>query len=33
MEYFNGVFLSRFVVELGRQTNEDDAVPMRVGQS
>jgi len=33
MEYFNGVFLSRFVVELGRQTNEGDAVPMRVGQS
>jgi hypothetical protein len=33
MEYFNGVFLSRFVVELGRQTNVDDAVPMRVGQS
>ena len=32
MEYFNGVFLSRFVVELGRQTNADDAVPMRVGQ-
>jgi len=32
MEYFNGVFLSRFVVELGRQTNEGDAVPMRIGQ-
>lgn len=32
MEYFNGVFLSRFVVELGRQTNEGDAVPMRVGR-
>ena len=33
MEYFNGVFLSRFVVELGRQTDEGDAVPMRIGQS
>jgi GntR family transcriptional regulator len=31
MEYFNGVFLSRFVVELGRPTAEgDDAVPLRL---
>jgi len=30
MEYFNGVFLSRFVVELGRQAAAEDAVPMRV---
>jgi GntR family transcriptional regulator len=33
MEYFNGVFLSRFVVELGRQTRDDDAVALRVGQA
>lgn len=31
MEYFSGVFLSRFVVELGRQTQDDDAVALRVG--
>jgi GntR family transcriptional regulator len=30
MEYFNGVFLSRFVVELGRQISVDDAVPLRL---
>lgn len=33
MEFFTGVFLSRFVVELGRQASVDDAVPLRVGES
>ena len=29
MEYFDGVFLSRFEVELGRLTSTDDAVPLQ----
>ncbi len=29
MEYFVGVFLSRFEVELGRLTAADDALPLR----
>jgi GntR family transcriptional regulator len=32
MEYFDGVFLSRFVVELGRQAQDDDGVPVRAGR-
>jgi len=28
MEYFDGVFLSRFEVELGRLTSSDDALPL-----
>jgi len=28
MEYFDGVFLSRFEVELGRLTSTDDALPL-----
>jgi GntR family transcriptional regulator len=28
MEYFDGVFLSRFEVELGRPTSSDDALPL-----
>jgi hypothetical protein len=32
MEYFDGVFLSRFVVELGHQAQEDDGVPVRAGR-
>jgi GntR family transcriptional regulator len=30
MEYFSGVFLSRFVVELGRQTRDDDVVAVQL---
>jgi len=33
MEYFHGVFLSRFVVELGRASEEDDGVPLRLGRN
>jgi len=29
MEYFDGLFLSRFEVELGRITSDDDAVPLQ----
>jgi len=32
MEYFNGVFLSRFVVDLGRLAPEDDGLALRMGQ-
>lgn len=33
MEYFNGVFLSRFVVELDRQVAQDDAIPLQIGRN
>jgi len=33
MEYFHGLFLSRFVVELGRPSEEDDGVPLRLGRN
>src|SRR3990172_7185251 len=33
MEYFSGVFLSRFVVELDRQVRQDDAIPLQIGHN
>jgi GntR family transcriptional regulator len=32
MEYFDGLFLSRFEVELGRLTSNDDAVPLQLAR-